>query len=221
MPTEPADAAELLARARALGGRTVGEVARELGVALPPDPRRAKGFVGKLAEHALGAGHAGDGPDFAGLGVELKTLPIADGRVAESTFVCSAPLSYAEDLEWEASRVRRKLSRVLFLAVARDRPPRFGAAFLWTPSPAQEAVLRADWEELTGLIGAGDVEAIDARRGRWLQLRPKGANAAARAKAHDGDGAPFWAPRRAFYLRRAFTAELLLEQGFVTREASA
>ena len=211
---EPADVAELCARASALGGRTVGEVARALEVPLPPDPRRAKGFVGALAERALGAiARSSEGPDFPRLGVELKTLPVARGRVVESTFVCNAPLARADAIEWEGSRVRAKLARVLFLAVERDPPRRFGAAFLWSPSAEEEAVLRADWEELVGLIGAGDVEAIDARRGRWLQLRPKGADARARTKAIDADGAPFWGPSRAFYLRAAFTRQLLAAQG--------
>lgn len=216
---EPDDAVALLARARGLGGRTVGEVAVSLGVPLPPDPRRAKGFVGTLAERALGAPKgATDGPDFPGLGIELKTLPVRRGRVVQSTFVAMAPVSArAEELAWETSRVRRKLSRVLFLAVERDPPRRFGAAFLWSPTPAQEAGLRADFEELVGAIGAGHVEGIDGTRGRWLQLRPKGADARARARAHDADGAPFWGPVRAFYLRPSFTRALLEEEGLVPR----
>ncbi|MEZ4337642.1 MAG: DNA mismatch repair protein MutH [Sandaracinaceae bacterium] len=216
MIEEPATPEELLARARALGGRTVGEVAVSLGVPLPPDPRRAKGFVGSLAERALGAsaGTAGE-PDFQRLGVELKTLPIRNGRVAESTFVCAAPVGRADGLEWATSRVRAKLARVLFLVVERDPPRRFGAALLWEPSVEEEAVLRADWEDLVGRIGAGEVESIDATRGRWLQLRPKGRNARARQKTHDADGAPFWGPVRAFYLRALVTRRLLEEAGFV------
>ncbi len=211
---EPADLDELLARAKALGGRTAGEVAVSLGVPLPPDPRRAKGFVGALAERALGArGSVAAGPDFPELGVELKTLPIENGRVAQSTFVCAAPTGRADALTWEASRVRAKLSRVLFLAVERRPPRRFGAAFLWEPSPDEERVLRADWEELVGAIGAGELESIDATRGRWLQLRPKGRDARARQKTHDADGAPFWGPVRAFYLRPLVTRGLLEREG--------
>jgi len=209
----PADVDELLARAKALGGRTVPEVAGALGVELPPDPKRAKGFMGQLVERALGAcPRAGDGPDFPELGVELKTLPIAGGRVRESTFVCTAEVAEAATLSWERSRVRRKLRRVLFVAVERQRPWRYGAAWLWTPSPEEEAALRADWEELMGAIGAGEVEAIDASRGRWLQLRPKGATAACRVKAYDADGAPIWAPTKGFYLRASFTRGLLHAQ---------
>lgn len=219
---KPPDEGALMSRARALGGRTVEELARQTGVALPPDPRRAKGFVGNLIERALGGECSPRArPDFPELGIELKTLPVdRRGRVRESTFVCSAPLTVADDAEWESSRVRHKLARVLFVVMEADRAVaprdrRFGAAFLWSPSQEDEARLRADWEELTGLIGMGAVETVDAHRGEILQLRPKGANAAARTKGFDEDGAPFLAPVRAFYLRSRFTRTLLDRQGLL------
>ncbi len=209
----PVDEHELMRRARALGGRTVPEVAQMLGVPLPRRPGRAKGFVGQLAERALGgACDSRVGPDFAELGVELKTLPVdGRGRVRESTFVCTAQIAGASELDWSTSRVRRKLARVLFLAIRADLPPaerRFGAAFLWSPDAAQEAQLRADWEDLMGAVAIGQVEAIDARRGEVLQLRPKGANAAARTLAFDAEGAPILSAPKGFYLRSRFTAGL-------------
>jgi DNA mismatch repair protein MutH len=211
----PRDEAELLARARALGGRTIAELAGSLGVPLPPDPRRAKGFVGALVERALGASAGSSAvPDFEGLGIELKTLPVdRAGRVRESTFVCSASIG-ALDPDWSASRVRAKLRRVLWLVVERDRAAlpahrRLGAALLWSPDPTSEAILRADYEELASAICAGHVESIDARRGRALQLRPKAQDASVRTRAFDAEGAPFRAAPRGFYLRAAFTASIL------------
>lgn len=214
----PADEAELIARARALGGRTVVEVAEQLAIELPPDPARAKGFVGQLTERALGGACSSRAePDFAGLGIELKTLPVdGRGRVRESTFVCTAPVSEASELDWSRSRVRRKLRRVLFVVVRADLPPArrcFGASWLWSPDAAQDEVLRADWEDLMGAIGAGQIEAIDATRGEVLQLRPKGANAAVRTVAYDAEGAPILSQPKGFYLRARFTGELIDRAG--------
>ncbi len=217
--TAPETEAELLARAHAIGGRTVIELAAMLEVPLPPSPKRAKGFVGLLVERALG-GEAGSRgvPDFEHLGVELKTLPVdARGRVRESTFVCTAPLAGADASEWESSRVREKLARVLWVVMEADPriPPgrrRVGAAFLWSPDASDEALLRADFHDLVGPVGAGDVETIDARRGKVLQLRPKAANAAVRARAFDAEGAPVLAPPRGFYLRARFTQAILARQ---------
>ena len=203
----------LLDRARRLGGRTLAELAAEQDVALPDDLRRHKGIVGHLVERALGGTPSGSPePDFGD--VELKTIPVdARGLVRESTFVAHARLADAERLDWVDSRVRRKLRRVLFVAVEADaavplRSRRVGAALLWTPTRDEEEILANDYALLMGEIGAGDVEAIDGSLGVALQLRPKGVSARARTVGYDADGAPFWAPKRAFYLRRAFTSEI-------------
>jgi DNA mismatch repair protein MutH len=103
---EPSSEAELLSRARALAGRTLGSLARELGSEPPPDLRRAKGFAGQLLERALGAsaGLRGE-PDFRGLGVELKSLPVSRaGKPCESTFVCTIALAGIGDVGGNLAR---------------------------------------------------------------------------------------------------------------------
>lgn len=214
-PAAPQSEAELLSRAHRLAGRTVGELGADAGIALPPDTRRDKGIIGDLVEWALGADAGGaDSPDFTLLGVELKTIPLApSGRPRESTFVCSIRLEDAGDVEWEASRARRKLARVLWVPVQAgpDIPlaeRRLGSALLWSPSEAQEDALRADWEELSGLIGQGQLDQITAHLGECLQIRPKAAHSAVRGNARDEGGAPVRTLPRGFYLRPSFTASL-------------
>lgn len=210
---------ELLARARDLAGRTVGELARALSVRVPGETRRAKGLVGALVERALGA-DAGtkSAPDFGALGIELKTIPLrVDGTPRESTFVCTIPLERIAEMEWDESPVRAKLARVLFVPVESDPSlsldrRRLGAPFVWSPSDAQDAALRADWDDLAGLIGAGLVDRIDARLGRCLQVRPKGKNARDVRRAADADGSPRLAAPRGFYLRARFTATIVRAQ---------
>lgn len=217
-PRAPASEAELAARAAALAGTSLGALAARFERPVPPDLKRAKGFVGQLVELGLGA-TAGSrpGPDFAHLGVELKTLPVdASGRPVESTFVCTIDLSTAGDLEWEVSPVRAKLRRVLFVPVEgeRSRPVaerRLGAPLFWSPSPEDERDLRFDWDELSGRIGRGEVESITGHLGRYLQVRPKAADSRARRRAIDADGVAFAALPRGFYLRAAFTARIVRE----------
>ncbi len=214
----PVSEVELAARAAALAGLTLGELAAELGVVVPPDLRRAKGFPGQLVERALGAtaGSRAE-PDFPDLGVELKTIPVDErGRPCESTFVCTIDSAAIGRVEWERSLVRRKLLRVLWVPVEGTRSlvvgaRRIGAALLWSPSPEQEAALRFDWEELAGLIGRGDVEQVTGHLGRHLQVRPKAAHGRARRRALDPDGTSFAALPRGFYLRASFTAALLAQ----------
>jgi DNA mismatch repair protein MutH len=217
-PEPPTSEGELFARAGDLSGLTLGEVAARFDRVPPPDLRRAKGWVGQLFEHALGATARSRAlPDFEALGVELKTIPVRrDGIPCESTFVCTIDLARIGSVEWGDSLVKKKLSRVLWIPVAgeRDVPVqarRIGTPLLWSPSESDAAALRFDWEELCAVIGRGDVEMLTGHFGRYLQVRPKAADGRSRRRGVDRDGAPFATLPRGFYLRAQFTAKILAE----------
>lgn len=212
----------LLRAARGLAGYTLAELADAVCLGMPAEPLRDKGFIGRVAERALGLHLHGVSPqqaasDFAALGVELKTLPVShDLSPRESTFVCYVPLAQLTELPWEQSRVAHKLSRVLFLPIESGRQlrfaeRRFGRAFLWSPSAQQVELLRADYEELARRVQEGHAEALDARVGQVLQLRPKAKHGRVRVRVTDGDGVPWRLQPRGFYLRAWFTKQLLSE----------
>lgn len=211
----PASVTELTQRAAELGGMTLAQLAARLAVPVPTNQVRHKGWIGGLLERALGA-HSGSRPepDFAHLGVELKTLPInARGRPRESTYICVAALD-GRAQSWDLSLVRKKLACVLWVPVeAGPSLPlpqrRIGTPFLWRPTPAQELQLRKDWEEIMEAVAVGQLSQISARQGRWLQLRPKAADARAHTPAFDDDGSPGPTLPRGFYLRSLFTAQLI------------
>ncbi|PIE16007.1 MAG: DNA mismatch repair endonuclease MutH [Proteobacteria bacterium] len=216
-PDAPRSEPELLDRARALAGRTLGEVARRLHLLVPRDLRCHKGWVGQALEVALGA-RAGSRPvpDFEHLGVELKTLPIgANGRPRESTFVGVIPVDELYGMTWETSHCRRKLQRVLWVPVQADpavalAERRVGTPLIWSCDWAPDAAtLRADWERHTERIRLGEIDAISARDGAALQVRPKALSGRERRLVIGEDG--WLAPTlpRGFYLRARFTAGLL------------
>jgi len=189
-------------------------IAERVAVAVPPDLRREKGWVGTLLETALGAtGGSAAQRDFPELGVELKTIPVAeDGRPRESTFVCTAPLGEELLVDWPRSWLRAKLARVLWVPIHGAGPPgerTVGTAVLWTPTAAQESVLQADWEELSDLLGLGHFDQLDARWGQALQVRPKAADSHARTWALDADAQWVQVNPRGFYLRTSFTRDIL------------
>jgi DNA mismatch repair protein MutH len=212
----PRDETELVRRAQALSGISLGELAARYGRVAPPDLRRYKGFVGELVERALG-GMQGPrpGPDFPELGVELKTLPVdVGGRPVESTFVCTLPLRAVGDIEWSDSPVKKKLTRVLFVPVEgeRSRPVaerRLGTALVWSPNERDESDLKFDWDELSGLVGRGEIESITGHLGRYLQVRPKARDGSARSRAFDAEGSAFATLPRGFYLRATFTERIV------------
>ena len=211
----PQSEEELLQRADALAGCSLASIAQDLGIAMPPDLRRHKGWVGQLLELALGAdAESLPEPDFRLIGVEMKSLPIDhSGKPRESTYVCTVPLGQLEP-SWEASWVRRKLSRVLWLPVeAHPEIPltqrRIGTPLLWSPSATEERVLRLDWEELGEMILLGELESITARMGSALQIRPKAANSLARCSSVGADGEAITTHPRGYYLRPGFTHAIL------------
>lgn len=87
----PIDEAELLLRVRAIAGQTLGQLAAKLGITVPADLQRDKGWQGQLLEAALGATASTlPAPDFMELGIELKSIPInRQGHPTESTYVCT------------------------------------------------------------------------------------------------------------------------------------
>ena len=174
--------------------------------------RRRKGKVGQLIERALGASAgARSAPDFPSLGVELKTIPVtAQGRPRESTFVASFSLADAETAEWESSTVREKLAHVLWVPIIQEGGPvRIGKPRFWIPTSGQEAVLRADFEDIVGMVAIGKGAFLDARLGRWLQARPKAAHGDVRTRAYGAEGEVESLVPRGFYLRARFTGALL------------
>ena len=207
---------ELLEKANWLAGFTLGEIAGRLNIAVPPDLRRDKGWVGQLIETALGA-KAGSKPeqDFAHLGIELKTIPIdQNGFPLETTFVSLAPLTQNHGVTWQSSHVKHKLQKVLWIPVQGSRqiplPERhIGRPILWSPSAQQERRLQNDWEELMEYIAFGRLDEINARLGEVMQLRPKGRNARALTNAVNRQGEPTQSLPLGFYLRKQFTAEIL------------
>jgi DNA mismatch repair protein MutH len=212
---EPRSVNELVARARGLAGRTLASLAAEH--ALPFAGRsgaRTKGKTGELVERLLGAsGGSAAVHDFPTLGVELKTIPTdAAGRPRESTYVCTLSFADAERAEWATSWARAKLARVLWVpvTVVDGEEPRLGEPLLWEPTDAQSAVLAGDFEDAMGQVAIGGVEALDARTGRWLHVRPKAASSRDRAWSPGADASSWIAANpRGFYLRTRFTGALL------------
>lgn len=217
IPLTPQTEAELLARADAVAGLSLAQLARQMGVLLPKNLLQAKGWVGMLIERALGASSGSlPQPDFLQLGIELKTLPIhSNGKPRESTYVCSASLlTVGEEHTWHNSLVYRKLARVLWVPIEGDpKVPlaerRIGSAFLWSPSAAQASILQKDWQELTDMMSMGELDTITAHHGQYLQIRPKAANAKSLCLGINQEGEKVLTLPRGFYLRTCFTLQLL------------
>lgn len=205
-----------MGRARHIAGRTLGELARGVGMVPPPDLRRHKGWVGQLLEAALGS-TAGSkkGPDFSALGVELKTIPVdLGGQPRESTFLTVLTPGELVSVDFERSAVMAKLRKVLWLPIQADpaiplAARRIGNPHLWSPTPAEVERIRADWELFASWVADGQLDAISAHQGAALQVRPKARDAKSLRLSPDPEGGASMMLPRGFYLRASFTKEIL------------
>jgi len=210
---------ELLDRCQTIAGRTLASLANELAIEVPENLLRHKGWVGALLEAYLGADAGNQAePDFTGLGIEMKTLPLNKlGQPKESTYVCTVSMQQTGSLIWRDSWVRRKLAKVLWVPIEAETSipiaERYiGNAWLWQPSDQQEQQLKQDWEELMDRIVLGEQDQISGKEGEYLHLRPKAANSQVLAQGFSADGEYQQINPKGFYLRTSFTQQLL-EQG--------
>jgi DNA mismatch repair protein MutH len=215
----PATEQELLQRCQQLAGKTLGQVAAELGLVVPDNLQRHKGWVGQVLEQYLGADAGNQAePDFTGLGIELKTLPLnAQGLPKESTYVCTVSLTESGSLQWHDSWVKAKLAHVLWLPVEAESSiplaERYvGQGWLWRPSVEQAVQLQRDWEELMDRVVLGEQADITAREGEYLQIRPKAAHSRIMTKTLSERGENSLINPKGFYLRSGFTRQLLADQ---------
>ncbi len=209
------DLTELLRRAHALAGMSLGELAQYLGIPLPAHLRQDKGLVGQLIEKYLGVPYPNkSGPDFAHLNLELKSLPLNSAHLPlASTFLCAATLPFSES-HWEDSSVFHKTRNILWipyegapgLALAHRR---IGRPLLWHSTAEMDAILQQDWEELSELLRLGYFEEVTAYRGQYLQIRPKAATGKEITQVTNIDGETLHTVPKGFYLRRSFTMHIL------------
>ncbi|MCG5054729.1 MAG: DNA mismatch repair protein MutH [Myxococcales bacterium] len=208
----------LVAHARSLVGARLADIADGLGLPVPVGNVRTKGWSGQIIERELGGTEeTSHGPDFEAFGVELKTVPVdGAGKPLESTAVCVIdPIAIAGE-SWDTSHVRRKLCRVLFVAL---RVPGRGTSVgdrevadvrLWQPSATEEALLRADFELFSrDYFRVGRAAALTGHLGQVLQVRPKAKNARDQRRAYDDEGRPVRIGKCGFYLRPAFVGAIL------------
>lgn len=206
----------LLDRAIALAGKTILEIATQNNEPLPLSLHHAKGWIGQLIEKQLGANSGQlSQPDFAHLGIELKTLPInSQKKPCESTYICTAPIP-PQDREWESSRVWRKMAKILWVPIesSRSEKPlstlRVGYPILWSPCTTIQKQLQQDWEELTELMILGSFDKLSAHHGQYLQIRPKAPNAKTFIQTLDHLGNPISVVPKGFYVRTSLTKYIL------------
>jgi DNA mismatch repair protein MutH len=212
----PANKQELMERANSLTGLTIQQLANKMNTNVPESLVHAKGWFGNLLELYLGAEAASaPKPDFINLGIELKTIPIAEnGKPKESTYICVVQLEPDALSSWNNSLVKNKLTEVLWIPFETSKTipvalRRIGSPILWKANTQQEQQLKKDWQELCDMIALGELDKISSSMGTYLQIRPKAANASSLTQDKNQPSSNALTLPRGFYLRSSFTHSII------------
>lgn len=212
-------------------GVPFAELAEAHGITWPEDPGRRRSLAGRLIEIVLGKKPDSDSrPDLRGLGLEVKSIPIAwdvpKGRlsVLEDTSVTSKDtLNDLIQHAWRSSVVYLKLRSTLFVPVVKqdiDDPSLWyvRSPFVWLPSLDQDETLQSDYESIRSNVrarlaptGPSQDRLKNLRKegsGLFLRLGTKGQGGQWRTYRVPGLG-EFKERPRAWYLRTAFTSALI------------
>ena len=200
----------LLSRFRPFVGRTVDEVAKQLGM-----PRSAaKSYAASVARRIFGASSSkGEIRQFAEMGLTPRVTRIDDELTPyEATSFPSFRYRDVIAETWEDSDLLARVEYMLFLPVHGRRKNteqgdcKFHLPRFWRPSAADLELIRREWELYRIEIERGMADRLTpASETVAIHVRPHGRN------AQDTDDAPGIGPlvKKSFWLNRPFVAQIL------------
>lgn len=197
-------------------GKTIGEVAAELGIDVIKDLTSNTGWIGNLIESALGA-QAGTKPvqDFTTLGIELKTIAInSAGKVANNVFITTVPQETFMMQSWETSHLLYKLQHILFIPIENNSEKaiaqrRIGRPLFWKPSVDELNVIANDWHNVMMLLAEDKMLKLPSGLGQALTVQVKALSSLQTRTIEDSDGFKHKVLPLSFYLKRSFVQQII------------
>tara|TARA_B100001250_G_scaffold268189_1_gene231348 strand:- start:1064 stop:1816 length:753 start_codon:yes stop_codon:yes gene_type:complete len=163
------DEEALMAHAKNLEGLRFSEISASIGRLDEAHRKHTKGVTAKIIETDYFGipTNSSEAPDFENLGIELKVSPL---RYIERLELYTTKernvikmVDYneiANNAKWGQTKVKKKLSRVLFVLYVHDNSVnawdwRVVKVFLWTPSEQQNKSIQSDYEIMRDNVLAG------------------------------------------------------------------
>jgi DNA mismatch repair protein MutH len=202
---------EILAKARELPGRRLGDITEATFEALTGGTGR--GEVGHAIEAFFGIPQNSlSMPDFPGARIELKVVPLRrTGRglgVKERTVISLIDYMTLIEETWAKASVRKKL-KILFVFFEHvDGMPKgsfpIREVLLWEPDARTDALLQADWDRVFAKVRQGRAHELSESDGAIMGPCTKSATGLSRRPQPFGDPAR----PRAWALKPSFTWRL-------------
>mgnify|MGYP001433623348 CR=1 FL=1 len=151
---------ELMTHAKKLEGLRFSEISALIGQLDETHRKHTKGIAAKVIETEYFGipTNSSEAPDFENLGIELKVSPL---RYIERLELYTTKernvikmVDYneiANNAKWGQTKVKKKLSRVLFVLYVHDNSVnawdwKVAKVFLWSPSNQQSKLIQSDYE---------------------------------------------------------------------------
>lgn len=200
----------ILVRYSGFLGRTVGEVAQELGVSVAGAKSGAAGIV----RQALGATSPKSSiAEFDTMGITIRTVRVAPDLLPyESTsFPAFRHMELIEE-EWADSTLLAQVDGIFFFPLVGERKEtpqdhcRLGSPFLWRPTVEELAIIEEEWTLFRDQVRAGRADALPtAKTTRIIHVRPHARDSTDTEEA-PGVGSVV---KKSFWLNRHYVHELL------------
>lgn len=159
-----------MAHAKKLEGLRFSEISALIGQLDETHRKHTKGVAAKVIETEYFGipTNSSEAPDFEDLGIELKVSPL---RYIERLELYTTKernvikmVDYneiANNAKWEQTKVKKKLSRVLFVLYVHDNSVnawdwKVAKVFLWSPSNQQSKLIQSDYEIMRQNVLAGN-----------------------------------------------------------------
>lgn len=171
-----------LTRLRGLVGSDLGDLARRYAVPTHRDGRLNKGWAGQTLERHLGVAlnsrQQPDFPDWELKGVSLTLDRLGMPRAKETMAITMFNPSHVIATPFAHSHLRQKLRRMLVVGWVADPDSPARATIVCAESfnlpPHVEALVKADYDRIRGLLRVYGPAVVTGRVGEWVQARPKG-----------------------------------------------
>lgn len=203
-------------------GKTLGEIFQ----GIPGDAHKhfKKGASGLIVENLLGLENSGSPKaDLEELRVEIKVLPINLSNLKAKEPTQIKMINYMEVVHetWESAKIRDKIETIFWVVYGVKKVNgRFVSQkdytlldwFIDVPATDSQRIFQKDWEEIVNLIKEGKAEELSCSMGVYIEPKTKGKNHLDVRDAPDGQGGIIKARRRAFYFKKNYTNNKVINQ---------
>jgi len=213
---KPAESFEdvVLRRLEAYQGRTLADVARELGVSIS----KAKSASAVLVRRAIGVlDDKASIREFKERGIQIKIVPLSPaGRPYEAMSFPNFNHMEVWKEDWEESDLLQQLDRMLIVPLIRAERTTskekqvWGRAFFWSPSADQLNGIECEWRDYCRRIQEGEARKLPgASQTRYIHVRPHARD------SRDTEQAPYVGQvvKKCFWLNQDFMARIVEEHG--------